>query len=28
MKSGANYKDNETGEENVVNMFRMKRKGA
>jgi predicted nicotinamide N-methyase len=28
MKSGANYKDNETGEENVINMFRMKRKGA
>ncbi|WP_207259616.1 methyltransferase [Desulfovibrio sp. Huiquan2017] len=26
MKSEANYKDNETGEENVVNLFRMKRK--
>jgi hypothetical protein len=28
MKSEARYKDNETGEENVINMFRMKRKGA
>ena len=28
MKSVANYKDNETGEENVINLFRMKRKAA
>ncbi|AMK11606.1 class I SAM-dependent methyltransferase [Pseudodesulfovibrio indicus] len=28
MKSVANYKDKETGEENVINLFRMKRKGA
>ena len=28
MKSAANYKDNETGEENIINLFRMKRKGA
>jgi predicted nicotinamide N-methyase len=28
MKSSATYKDNETGEENIVNLFRMKRKGA
>ena len=28
MKSSANYKDNETGEENVISLYRMKRKQA